>query len=455
MVKRVSIITLGCAKNEVDTAHMTARLIDAGYQVIDWNESQVHGEQDPAIVLDAIIVNTCSFLQAAIEESLEVIFDIAELPSVTQGRTKLVIAGCIPSRFGADLEDELQEAHLFVPCKAECDIVEKIDELLDTARPASSFSTSAASDSHMHDHALLRRIDPGPSAYVKISDGCNRFCSFCAIPYIRGRYHSFSYETIHKEVEGLVDQGVKEIVLIAQDTAIWGSDLEPKRTLAWLLDSLANAFPATWFRILYIQPEYVDEALLRTIAQHDNICNYLDIPFQHVDADLLKSMNRKGSYEAFMQLIDLIRSILPTVALRTTLIVGYPGETDQQFDDLCDFVSEIDFDYVGVFAFSSEEGTRAATLSDQIDEETKQERLRIIRDLADTVSQGRLARFVNQEIEVLALGYEEDGQLIGRSQYQAPDVDGVTYLDDGKPGQFVTVRIEDTLYYEMEGTRAR
>lgn len=452
MAKRISIITLGCAKNEVDTAHMAARLIDGGYQVVDWDELQASSDQDPTVALDAIIINTCSFLQTAIEESLGVIFDIADLPAVAQGQTKLIIAGCMPSRFGADLQEELHEAQLFVPCDEECDIVGKLDDLLGTAQSVSPLDPP---DRLAPDHASLRRIDPGPSAYVKISDGCNRFCSFCAIPYIRGRYHSFAYETICKEVEGLVDQGVKEIVLIAQDTAIWGSDLEPKRTLAWLLDNLASTFPATWFRILYIQPEYVDEALLRTIARHDNICNYLDIPFQHVDAKLLKSMNRIGSYEAFMQLINLIQSILPTVALRTTLIVGYPGETDQQFDDLCDFVSEIDFDYVGVFAFSPEEGTRAASLPDQIDEETKQERLRALRDLADTVSQSRLARFVDQEVEVLALGYEEDGQLIGRSQYQAPDVDGVTYLDSGEPGQFMSVIIEDTLYYEMEGTRAR
>ncbi len=449
-MKQVAFITLGCAKNEVDTAHMTARLTEAGYQVIDWDDHLETLEHDPAAALDAIIINTCSFLQASIEESLDVIFDIADLPAVSQGRTKLIVAGCMPSRFGMDLQEELQEAQLFIPCKDECSIVDKLDELLGIVRSASPCEAPTAND-----HSSLQRIDPGPSAYVKISDGCDRFCSFCAIPYIRGRYHSFSFETIRNEVEGLVDQGVKEIVLIAQDTAIWGNDLEPKRSLAWLLDRIASTFPDTWFRVLYIQPEYVDEALLRTFAAHDNICNYLDIPFQHVDESLLKSMNRKGSYEAFMQLIDLIHRILPSVALRTTLIVGYPGETDQQFDDLCDFVSEIDFDYVGVFAFSPEEGTRAAKLPDQIDEETKQDRLRIIRDLADTVSQSRLTRFVDQEVEVLALGYEEDGQLIGRSQYQAPDVDGVTYLDSGEPGQFVPVIIEDTLYYEMEGTRAR
>jgi ribosomal protein S12 methylthiotransferase len=447
--KHVSIITLGCAKNEVDSAHMTARLVEAGYHVLDWEEYQQRIDAGETLVLDALIVNTCSFLQAAIEESLEVIFDVANLPSVANEQTKLIVAGCMVSRFSTELQDELQEAHLFVPCNEENDIVRKLDQLL-----ADTSSTSGEGPSPC-DHAHLRRVDPGSSAYVKISDGCNRFCSFCAIPYIRGRYRSFSYETIFSEVEGLVEQGVKEIILIAQDTAIWGSDLEPKRTLAWLLDHIARSFPETWFRVLYIQPEYVDETLLRTIATHDNICNYLDIPFQHVDPALLRSMNRKGSYEDFMHLIDLIHEILPTVALRTTLIVGYPGETDQQFDDLCDFVTEIDFDYVGIFAFSPEEGTRAATLPHQIDDETKQERLRILRDLADTVSQGRLARFVGEELTVLALGYEEDGQLIGRSQYQAPDVDGVTYLDSGEPGEFIPVLIEDTLYYEMEGTRAR
>lgn len=442
--KQVSFITLGCAKNEVDTAHMSARLQEAGYEVLDWDELEDGSEPSSARVLDAVIVNTCSFLQEAIEENLEVIFDLSQLPAFESGQTKLVVAGCMPARFGDDLASELAEASLFIPCAEEDRIVEMLDDLLQTAKHPPAPET-----------AFPTQIAPGPSAYVKISDGCNRFCSFCAIPLIRGRYHSFSFETIEAEVERLIAQGVKEVVLIAQDTGIWGSDLEPKRTLAWLLDRLATTFPDIWFRVLYIQPEHVDEELLRTIATHQNICNYLDIPLQHVNEELLRSMNRKGSRESFEALLALIRSLFPTIALRTTFIVGYPGETETMFEELCDFVSEADFDYVGIFAFSPEAGTKAAELPDQLDDETKQERLRTLRDIADAVSQTNLARFVGQELPVLVLGCEEDGQLIGRSPYQAPDVDGVTYLDEGEIGTIVSVVIEDTLYYEMEGSRVR
>lgn len=444
--KHVTFITLGCAKNEVDTAHMTARLVDAGYRVIDQEGAFA---DDTTTALDAIIVNTCSFLQEAIEENLEIIFDIANLPRVMAGETKLVVAGCMPARFGSDLAEELTEPDLFIPCPDESSIVPALDQLLGIAR-----SDQNARAIEEADPRLLRR-DDSPSAYVKISDGCDRFCSFCAIPYIRGRYHSFTYERVSTEVRTLVDQGVAEIVLIAQDTAIWGSDLEPARSLAWLLDHLASDFPDTWFRVLYIQPEFIDDALLETFAAHDNICNYLDIPFQHVDRALLESMNRHGGRQEFDQLIARIRSTLPDVALRTTVMVGYPGETEAMFESLCDFIADIDFDYVGIFAFSPEEGTRAAALPDQVDEDTKQERLRTLRDIADTVSRTRIARHIGTRLDVLVLGCEEDGQLFGRCKYQAPDVDGVTYLDAGKIGQIVPVLIEDTLYYEMEGTRAR
>ena len=445
--KRVSFITLGCAKNEVDSAHMAARLAQAGYEVVDQEllEEAEDGNGCTTEALDAIIVNTCSFLREAIEENLDVIFDVASLPSVESGRMKLVVSGCLPARFGEELIEELTEPDLFVPCAEENSIAMKLDELFDAPMPEDVCDVSANPP----------RLNAGPSEYVKISDGCNRFCSFCAIPFIRGRYHSFSYETIHAKIAQLVRQGTQEIVLIAQDTGIWGSDLEPKRSLAWLLDSLASAFPTTWFRVLYIQPEHVDEELLDVMMAHENICNYLDIPLQHVDADLLKAMNRRGSREEFQELLALIHSKFPLIALRTTFIVGFPGETDEQFEALCDFVSDADFDYVGAFAYSPEEGTKAAVLPDQIDEETKLERLRTLRDLADSVSQTSLARFIGKEVDVLVLGQEEDGALFGRSAYQAPDVDGVTFIDEGKVGEVVPIMIEDVLYYEMEGSRAR
>lgn len=449
--KQVSFITLGCAKNEVDTAHMSARLVDAGYTVVEWDD-QVQDTN-----LDAIVVNTCSFLREAIEESLDTIFDVAGLPAVVDGNTKLVVAGCMPSRFGNDLATELNEADSFVACADEYNIVEVLDELLGVSRDLHSDGHEVpemqSSSPSVSTHSAPTQITHSPSAYLKISDGCDRFCSYCAIPYIRGRYKSFTYDAIRAEAEDLVSQGVKELVLIAQDTGIWGSDLEPKRSLAWLLDTLAADFPETWIRVLYIQPEHVSDELLLAMSHHSNICNYLDIPFQHVDKDILSSMNRKGSREDFLELIEKIRSSFDEVALRTTFIVGYPEETEEQFEKLCDFVSEIDFEYVGAFAFSPEEGTRAATLSGQIDEETKQERLRILRDIADTISSSQLSRFIDRTMDVLVLGEEEDGQLLGRSAFQAPDVDGVTYIDSGALGQVIPVKIEDTLYYDMEGSR--
>lgn len=445
--KKVSFITLGCAKNEVDSAHMAARLAQAGYEVVDQEllEEAEDGIGSATEALDAIIVNTCSFLREAIEENLDVIFDVASLPSVESGRTKLVVSGCLPARFGEELIEELTEPDLFVPCDEESSIAMKLDQLF--SDPTCEDSCDASADPP--------RLNAGPSEYVKISDGCNRFCSFCAIPFIRGRYHSFSYETIHAEIAQLVRQGTQEIVLIAQDTGIWGSDLEPKRSLAWLLDSLASAFPTTWFRVLYIQPEHVDEELLDVMVAHENICNYLDIPLQHVDADLLKAMNRRGSREEFQELLALIHSKFPLIALRTTFIVGFPGETDEQFEALCDFVSDADFDYAGVSRIRLKREPRLLRFLIRSMRRPSSSACARCAILADSVSQTSLARFIGKEVDVLVLGQEEDGALFGRSAYQAPDVDGVTFIDEGKVGEAVPIMIEDVLYYEMEGSRAR
>lgn len=424
MTKKVSFLTLGCAKNESDSARMQQELVRAGYSVVDLEEPS-----------DVIVVNTCSFIQSAIEESLDAIFEVAGCDPVKAGETKLVVCGCMPSRFGDDLQEELTEADRFVTCKEEDDIVEIIDGLLGISSTRDSVEVS---------------FEFAPSEYVKISDGCNRFCSFCTIPYIRGRYHSFSYEGIAAEVEEKIAAGTKEIVLIAQDSGIWGLDLKPRETLASLLDRLAATYPDTWFRVMYLQPAGLTDELLDVMAAHENICNYFDIPLQHCDPDILKSMNRTGSREEYEQMVARIRKRIPDIALRTTLIVGYPGETEDQFEDLCDFVSEAEFDYVGIFAYSPEDGTPAAEMPNQIDEDTKQERLQELRDIADSVSSHVVSERVGHAMDVLVLGQEEDGQVYGRAQCQAPDVDGVTYLESGNPGDIRRVTISDTLLYEME-----
>ncbi len=424
MTKNIAFLTMGCAKNEADSAHMQQALIRAGYNIVSLEEPS-----------DCIVVNTCSFIQSATEESLEAIFEVAGYDSVKAGNTKLVVCGCLPSRYGEDLESELSEADRIVPCSKEDDIVQIMDGLFGRAGDGVRYEVA---------------FDYSPSEYVKISDGCNRFCSFCTIPYIRGRYHSFEYEDICAEVDAMVASGTKEIVLIAQDSGIWGLDLKPRHTLAWLLANLAEAHPSTWFRVMYLQPAGLTDELLDVVASHSNICKYFDIPLQHCDSDILVSMNRQGSRQEYEQMVQRIRSRVPDVAVRTTLIVGYPGETEEQFEDLCDFVAEAEFDYVGIFAYSPEDGTPAATMPNQIDDDTKQDRVMQLRDIADSVSSHLISQRTGETMDILVLGKEDDGQLYGRAQCQAPDVDGVTYLSAGTVGQFERVTIGDTLMYEME-----
>lgn len=429
----VCFVTLGCAKNEVDTRDMKQALRAAGYGV--------EAEAEDA---DAIIVNTCSFIQAATEESIEAVLDAADVPGVMAGEVPLIVAGCMPARYGDELADEFEEVSAFVPCSAEGDIVAVVERVL--AGKAFANGEHDAVDADEADE----EPDEGFFAYVKIADGCDRFCSYCTIPFIRGRYRSFPPEDIEKDVAACIAAGAREIVLIAQDTGRYGRDLREPRTLAWLLERLATAHPDVWFRIMYIQPEGIDDALLDCVTSHDNICSYFDIPLQHVDADILARMNRTGSRTAYEELLARIVERVPDVALRTTLMCGFPGETEEAFDDLCDFVEEAPFDYIGVFAYSREEGTAAFDMEDQVDEDEKAARAQRLRDTADAVCSARIAERIGRTMDVLVEGREEDGQLFGRAQCQAPEVDGVTFLEDGTPGEVLRVRIADTLLYEME-----
>ena len=432
----VSFITLGCAKNEVDTSAMQRRVAEAGYALTDDLESAA-----------VVVVNTCSFIQAATEESIDTILEVCGLNGFANGDMKLVVAGCMPARYGDDLAAELPEAAAFVPCSREDDIADVLDGIFKDSAPraASSFATGS-------NRVGVEIPSPGyPAAYVKISDGCDRFCSFCMIPFIRGGYHSFTLEDICSDVQSRVAEGAREITLIAQDTGRWGEDFEEPSTTAVLLDELAVRFPDIWFRIMYVEPEGVTDDLLKVMARHSNICNYLDMPVQHSSARILRAMNRKGSGGEFLQLVRHIRDMVPGITLRTTLIAGFPGETDVDFEQLEDFLEEAAFDYVGVFAFSPEEGTRAAALPDQIDDETKLSRAQELRDLCDSISSQVVSDRIGTCMDVLVLGAEEDGQLFGRAACQAPEVDGVVYLESGQIGSFVPVEIVDTLAYEMEG----
>lgn len=435
----IALVTMGCPKNEVDSLNMRIALEGAGFAFIDDVENA-----------DIAIVNTCAFLQAAVEENIDVILEICALDGFLERGGKIVVSGCMPARYGEELQQALPEVSAFLPCSDESRIVEVVEALLEgSEKPHEApFALGGINCTH----AMLPPLSDGPSsAYIKIADGCNRFCSFCAIPYIRGRFHSFLYEQICKDVSEARLRGAKEIVLIAQDTGIWGSDLEGDFDLAWLVGSLADEFADLRFRIMYLEPDGVTESYLDVVANHRNVCDYFDIPMQHCVPEVLKAMNRHGSADEFLKLVETIRTRIPDAAIRTTLITGFPGETDEQFDELVDFVEDAELDYVGVFPYSREDGTRAAELPDQVDEDVKIARAQTIRDVADSISTVRISRRVGSTCDVLIEGIEEDGQLFGRAYFQAPEVDGSVYVDSGELGEIVTVRLVDSLFYEMEG----
>ncbi len=432
--KDIAFITLGCAKNEVDSDKMRALLRAAGYQIVDDPESA-----------DLTVVNTCSFLASAVEEGLDTIFaalGMSDAPDVEPH--KVLVAGCMPSRYGEDLEGELSEVAGFLPADKEDQIVDKVNQILGL-------------DLVVCGGAL--RDNAGPSAYVKVSDGCDRFCSYCMIPYIRGRYHSFSYDQIRKEVNELVASGVREINLIGQDTGIWGHDFSEPSSIAELLSKLAAEFKTTWFRILYIQPEGVNDTLLGVMRDTPNVCKYIDIPLQHVDEQVLERMNRSGSPSQLMELIEHVRAVVPGIMVRTTLMAGFPGETPEQFETLANFAQDACFDYAGVFAYSREEGSKAAEFEDQVDEDVRLERAQQLLDICEANGFARTASHIGEVARCIVVGYEETDkgfEAIARWQGQAPDVDGTVHIpmpDDAvyELGSDVTVRFVDSFCYELVG----
>lgn len=421
--------TLGCAKNIVDTSKMKESLLLLGINfTTDINKS------------NCIIVNTCAFIEAASQESINTILEYKKF----YPDKKLIVTGCLVSRYKEDLKKELFEPDLFLSCKEEDKLGDSLINMFEV------------------DFVRCKKVDNVKSTkeafrYIKISDGCNRFCSYCTIPYIRGRYRSISYEIIEKDVWNAVNDGVKEIVLVAQDCGVWGNDFENKKNLSYLLDCLAKSFSDTFFRILYVQPDAINDDLLNVMKKHENIVNYIDIPLQHVSKNLLKTMNRSGDAVKFLDMLQNIRKFLQDVTLRTTLIVGYPGETDKDFENLCIFMQKAKFDYVGVFEYSKEDGTKAAELSNQISSDIKQKRYALLRDLCDHISLKKLDNKIGNKYMVLIEGID-DGRIFGRSEFQAPEVDGYVYIDNLikfndkiNIGSIVDVKISDNEMYDLVG----
>lgn len=426
----VAFVTLGCPKNEVDTDRMQASL-GGSFDVVD--------SLDDA---DVAVVNTCAFIGEATEESIAAVLELGQGWKTAQAGRSLVVTGCMPSRYGEELASELPEVDAFVPVTGERTLRDVIARLT---------GVSAAGATPAHGWA---RTASGPSAYLMISDGCHRHCAFCTIPAIRGPYRSRALDDILAEARFLVDSGARELVLIGQDISAYGRDLgEDAPSLADVVRSVARVDGLAWLRLMYVQPDGITPELLETMAAEPTVCHYLDIPLQHASAAVLHRMGRSGSGEEFLRLIGIIRGFMPDVCLRTTMIAGFPGETRHDVDRLQDFMRNARLDYVGVFPYSPEEGTRAAEMPDQVPLRTRRARAQRLRDLADEIGFERAAAYVGATLEVLVdIPDDPEEGPVARHRGQAPEVDGAVLLDRPLPeGSLARVLVTDTLGYDLVG----
>ena len=435
---KVGMVSLGCDKNRIDAEIMLKKLQDAGYEIVP--------EEAEA---DAIIVNTCGFIEDAKAEAIENIIETAKYKQ--DGKLKaLIVTGCLAERYRDEIKEELPEVDVVVGLGSNEKIVEIVKAALD-GKYESYYGEKE--DLLIEGDRLL--TTPPYTAYVKIAEGCDNHCTYCAIPKIRGRFRSRKKEDILSEVNRLADTGVTEIVLIAQDTARYGEDIYGKPQLAELLKEICKIEAVKWVRTLYTYPDRITDELLEVIAGEEKVVNYLDIPLQHCNGEILKRMNRKGNREELEALIEKIRTKVPGITLRTTLITGFPGETEQQFEELCGFVNTVKFDRLGCFAYSEEEGTPAALLPDQIDGQLRVDRAEIIMN-----DQHRIAGEKNEAKygtlqEVLIEGYDDYIKCyFGRTRADAPEIDGKVFFTVSEPqiiGTFVNVRITDSLEYDLLG----
>lgn len=432
---KIGMVSLGCAKNRVDAELMLGVLLSDGFEL----------ETDPAKA-DAIIVNTCGFIEAAKQESIDTILEMAEYK---QDHLKaLIVTGCLSKRYAKELPAEMPEVDAFLG-------IGEVEKIAQVVRKCMAGERIVDADEEFHYLEDVHRVltTPGYTAYVKIAEGCNNRCAFCAIPAIRGNYISRSMENIEREVKDLAAQGVKEIVLIAQDTSYYGLDLYHKPMLAELLERVAAVEGVRWVRALYCYPERIDDELLRVMKENPKVCPYLDIPLQHINDKVLREMHRRTDGKAIRDLYGRIRK-LGGFALRTTLIAGFPGETEEEFAELLEFIKTCPFDRLGAFAYSEEEGTPAAAREDQVPLRVRRSREGKIMREQKKISRAFNESRVGSECEVLVEGQEENGLYYGRSQWEAPETDGKVYikLADGlEPGQFVRVRITDAQDYDVTG----
>jgi ribosomal protein S12 methylthiotransferase len=436
---RYHLVSLGCSKNTVDSESMAALLNREGYHSSTSAESA-----------QILIVNTCGFIGPAKEESLSVLRDLAQSKRADQ---LLIAAGCLTQRYGAEIAHQVPGIDGLLGTRRWMDIVQVLDRLRAGRHPEPLYHLPQADTVGIDELQVLRAAVQGSSAYLKIADGCRRPCAFCAIPLIKGTAVSRPPERLIEEARTLAGQGVRELILIAQDSTDYGHDLGMKDGLASLLEQLVAAVPdMEWVRVLYAYPGYVTDRLIEVMASHDQILPYLDMPLQHAHPAVLKRMRRPANMAWVHSTLEKMRSAMPDLALRTTFIVGYPGESEDEFNALLDFVQDVRFDRVGAFTFSFEPGTKSEALGDPVPAEVKQHRLDRLMTLQQDISLEINQSFLGRELKVLVEGYDE-GISLGRSYRDAPEIDGLVLLEGEAPvGEFVPARITGAMHYDLSGT---
>ncbi|NBI27432.1 30S ribosomal protein S12 methylthiotransferase RimO [Chengkuizengella marina] len=438
MSEKVNLVTLGCEKNLVDSEIMSGLIHERGYSITD--------DKSDATV---IIVNTCGFIDAAKEESVNTILDLADLKN-TANLKALIVSGCLTQRYKEQLMVEMPEIDGIVGTGDFDNINQIIDEALKGKKPA-----LVGNPIFNYESALPRKVTtPRYTAYVKIAEGCDNACTFCSIPIMRGKFRSRSIESILTEVKQLAQQGVKEISLIAQDSTNYGTDLYDQFKLPELLNKVSEVQGIQWVRLHYAYPGFFTDELIEAIANNPKICKYIDMPLQHSEDQILKRMRRPGRQTDTRALINKIRKRIPEISLRTSIIVGFPGETEEDFEKLCDFVKEIKFDRLGVFTYSQEEDTPASRLPDQVPDDVKERRSNILMEIQRVVAKEQNNKHIGKVLDVLIERYDgRNDVFIGRSQYDAPEIDGEVFVSNIKAniGELHPVRITHSIEYDLTG----
>lgn len=433
---KVGMISLGCPKNQVDGEALLAKLATAGYQIVNEIENS-----------DVMIVNTCGFIEDAKREAIDTILEVAQYKE--EGViSALVVTGCLAERYQDEILKEMPEVDAVIGIGANADIVKVCDKALCGIK-TSNYPNKCYLP--IDDERLLST--PSHWAYLKIAEGCDNRCSYCAIPGIRGKFRSRKIESVVDEAKSLVNRGVKEIILVAQDTTKYGQDLYGEYSLDKLLKELVKIDGLEWIRLFYCYPQRITDSLIEVIANEEKVCNYIDIPLQHSDTAVLKNMNRVGDGNDYRVLLDKMRKAIPDLALRTTFMVGFPGETDEQFENLCDFVKDMKFDKMGCFTFSPEEDTPAFDMDNQIDEDVKKRRQEVLMNAQYSITEASNKSRVGNVYKVIIDSFA-DGKYTGRSYMDSPEIDsGIIFTSNKKLniGDFVNVKITDFDGYDLIG----